>query len=302
MRTDSKKAVVAALIGNLCIALFKLAAAFVSRSSSMLAESYHSFSDTLNQVLLLYGLKSSRKPADSYHPFGYGKEQYFWSFIVSILLFGIAGTLSVREGFHKLSNPEPVQQIGLAYLALVVSAIFESFAFRIAVRSIRREKQSERHATLLQAIKESKDPTILTVLFEDSLALTGLIIAATAITIVHFTGRIIVDAIASITIGALLMIFALFLGFETKNLLLGESVTPHKRKMLLNAVGSFPEVEKVISLKTMHLGPEEVLVTVEIDYRDEISVDQLENLNERIEQKIREIIPGAKIYLDAEHS
>jgi cation diffusion facilitator family transporter len=301
MQTDSKKAVIAALVANLCIALFKLAAALLSRSSSMLAESYHSFSDTLNQVLLLYGLKKSRKPADVDHPFGHGKAQYFWSFVVAMILFGIAGTLSIREGYHKLFNPEPIQRIGLAYLALAVGVIFESYALRIAIRSIRAEQRAEEHSSFLEAVKHSKNPTILTVLFEDSLALIGLLIAAAAITIVHFTGLLIVDAIASMIIGILLMIFALFLAYETKNLLVGESVTPRKRNLLLKAVGSFNEVESVISLKTMHLGPDEVLVTVEINYYDDIPVGDLERLNDRIENSIKAIIPNAKVYLEAEN-
>ena len=302
MQRESKKAVIAALVANLFIALFKLAAALLSRSSSMLAERYHSFSDTLNQVLLLYGLKRSQKPADVDHPFGHGKAQYFWSFVVAMILFGIAGTLSVREGYHKLFNPEPIQRIGLAYLALAVGVIFESYALRIAIRSIKAEKRAEEHTSFIEAVKHSKDPTILTVLFEDSLALAGLLIAAAAITIVHFTGLLIVDAIASMVIGILLMIFALFLAYETKNLLVGESVTPRKRNLLLKAVGSFTEVERVISLKTMHLGPDDVLVTVEINYNDDISVGELESLNDRIEYRIKEIIPNAKVYLEAENN
>ncbi len=302
MQRESKKAVIAALVANLFIALFKLAAALLSRSSSMLAESYHSFSDTLNQVLLLYGLKRSQKPADVDHPFGHGKAQYFWSFVVAMLLFGIAGTLSVREGYHKIFNPEPIQRIGLAYLALAVAALFESYALHIAIRSIQAEKRAEEHSSFLEAVKHSKNPIILTVLFEDSLALAGLIIAAAAITIVHFTGLLIVDAIASMVIGILLMIFALFLAYETKNLLVGESVTPRKRNLLLKAISSFTEVERVISLKTMHLGPDEVLVTVEINYNDDISVGDMESLNDRIENRIKEIIPNAKIYLEAENN
>jgi cation diffusion facilitator family transporter len=301
MRTGSRKAVIAALIGNLGIALFKLAAALVSQSSSMLAESYHSFSDTLNQVLLLYGLKKSQKAADASHPFGHGKEQYFWSFVVAMLLFGIAGTLSIREGYHKLFNPEPIKQIGIAYLALAVGVLFESYALRIAIKSIREEMRAEQHTGFLEAVRHSKDPTTLTVLFEDSLALTGLFIAAVAITLVHFTGILIIDAIASIVIGVLLMVFALFLAYETKNLLVGEAVTPRKRRKILKAVSTFTEVEEVISLKTMHLGPDEVLVTLEINYKDDILVEELENLNDRIESKIREIIPRAKIYLEADN-
>ncbi len=301
MHQQSKKAVVAALFGNLCIAVFKLVAALISGSSSMLAEGYHSISDTFNQVLLLYGLKKSKKPPDEQHPFGHGKEQFFWSFMVAIILFGIAGTLSIREGYNKFLHPEPIHRIGLAYLAIAVGVIFETYVFRIAIRNIKREMRDEQYKNLIEAIKHSKDPTTITVLVEDSLALAGLFVAAVAITIVHFTGILVIDAVASIVIGVLLMVFALFLAFETKNLLLGEAVTSLKRRKILTTVNSFDEIEKVISLKTMHLSPEEVLVTLEIDYKNGIIVDELERLNDRIESKIKEIIPNAKIYLEPEN-
>jgi len=301
MHNNSRKAVIAALFGNLGIAAFKLVAALFSGSSSMLAESYHSISDTFNQVLLLYGLRRSKKAPDESHPFGHGKEQFFWSFMVAILLFGVAGTLSIKEGYHKLLNPEPIRSIGLVYLAIAVGIIFESYAFRIALRNIKKEMKIEKHKNLIEGIKRSKDPTTLTVLIEDTLALAGLLIVAVAIALVQLTGVLIIDAIASIVIGVLLMVFALFLAYETKNLLVGEAVTPLKRRQILKAVDSFKEVKKVISLKTMHLSSDEVLVTLEINYQDDIIVDELEKVNDRIERKIKKIIPSAKVYLEPEN-
>lgn len=301
MQQESKKAVLAALFGNLGIAVFKLVAAFMSGSSSMLAEGYHSVSDTFNQVLLLYGLRKSKKEPDERHRFGHGKEQFFWSFMVALVLFGVAGTLSIREGYHKLLNPEPIHYLGLSYLAILVGFIFESYAFRIAVKNLKREMKAEKHKSIIDGIKHSMDPITLTVVFEDALALTGLFIAAVAITLTYFTGILIIDAIASILIGILLMIFAVFLAMETKKLLLGEAVTPLKRKNILHTVNAFSEVKKIISLKTMHLSPDEVLVTIEINYKDDLVVDELEELNDKIEKKIREIIPHAKIYLEPEN-
>jgi cation diffusion facilitator family transporter len=301
MHQKSKKAVLAALLANTGIAVFKLVAALLSGSSSMLAECYHSVSDTFNQVLLLYGLKKSRKAPDECHRFGHGKEQFFWSFMVAIILFGVAGTLSIREGYHKYLDPEPIHHIGLAYLAIAIALLFESYALRIAVKNIKEEMRAEQHRNIIEAVKHSKDPVTLTVLFEDSLAITGLLIAAVAITLAHFTGILIIDAIASILIGALLMVFAVFLAFETKKLLVGEAVTPLKRRKMLKAVYSFDEVKKIISLKTMHFSSDEVLVTLELNYRDDLIVDKLEELNDRIEKKIKEIIPDAKIYLEAEN-
>jgi len=301
MQHRSKKAVIAALFGNLGIAIFKLVAALFSGSSSMLAESYHSMSDTLNQVLLLYGLKRSQREPDERHRFGYGKEQFFWSFMVAMILFGIAGTLSIREGYNKFLHPEPISHLGLTYMAIAVGLIFDGYAFSIAVKSIKSEMKSEEYKNLIEAVKQSKDPTILTVFFEDVIALLGLLIAAIAIALVHFTGILIIDAIASIIIGVFLMVFAVILALETKNLLVGEAVSPLKRRKILKAVESFGEVKKVISLKTMHFSAEEVLVTLEINYRDEIIVDELEKVNDRIEKKIKDIIPGAKVYLEAEN-
>jgi cation diffusion facilitator family transporter len=301
MQEGSKKAVIAALFGNLAIAIFKYIAALFSGSASMLAEAYHSTSDTFNQVLLLYGLKKSKKPPDKLHPFGHGKEQFFWSFMVAIFLFGIAGILSVREGYHKLQHPEPLSHLGLTYLALGVSVFFETIALRMAIKSIKAEMRAEEHRNFFAAIKHSKDPTTMTVLFEDSLALMGLVIATVAITLVHLTGNLTIDAIASIIIGVLLMVFALFLANETKKMLVGEAVTPRKREQILGCLESCDEVDRIVSLKTMHLSPDEVIVAAEINYRSDITVDELEVLNDRIEKSIKEVIPNAKVYLEAEN-
>lgn len=301
MQEGSKKAVIAALLGNLAIAVCKFIAAFFSGSASMLAEAYHSTSDTFNQVLLLYGLKKSKKPPDKFHPFGHGKEQFFWSFMVAIILFGIAGVLSVREGYHKLQHPEPLGHLGLSYAVLGVSIFFETIALRMAIKSIKAEMKAEGHRNFFKAIKHSKDPTTMTVLFEDSLALMGLFIALAAITLVYLTGILKIDAIASIIIGGLLMVFALFLAYETKKLLVGEAVTPQKREQILGCINACDEVDRIISLKTMHLSPDEVIVAAEVNYRSDITVDELEALNDKIEQRIKEVIPNAKVYLEPEN-
>lgn len=301
MHQESKKAVFAALFANLGIAIFKVTAALISNSSSMLAEGYHSISDTFNQVLLLIGLKRSRKAPTSIHPFGHGKEQFFWSFLVAIILFGIAGTLSIREGLQKFRHPHEISHLWLTYLALGVALIFETVAFRIALKNIRASMQEDGIKKMIEGVMSCKDTATLTVLIEDLLAMAGLAIAAVAITLVHITGNFMIDAIASIIIGALLMGFALFLALETQKLLVGESVTPNKRKRILDAVQCFKEVNKIISLRTMHLSSDEVLVTLEINYKDGLVVDEIEALNDRIEARIKEILPNAKVYLEAEN-
>ncbi len=300
MQQDSKKAVIAALIANLLISIFKFAAALISGSSSMLAETYHSVSDTFNQVLLLIGLKQSRRKPDAGHPFGHGKEQFFWSFMVAIILFAVAGGLSIREGYHKLLHPEPITNVWLAYLAIAVAVFFESVALRMAIQNIKAEMKKEKHENFFCAIRDSKDPTTLTVLFEDSLALAGLFIAAVAITLVQITGALIIDAIASIVIGTLLMVFAFFLAVETKKLLIGEGVSALKRTQIIAAVNSFNEVERVIRLKSMHLSSDDVLIVIEVEYRDGLIVEELEIINNDIETKIRDIIPNARVYLEPE--
>ena len=300
MQHQSKKAVIAALIANLCIAIFKFAAALISGSSSMMAEAYHSVSDTFNQVLLLIGLKSSRKKPDAGHPFGHGQNQFFWSFMVAIILFAVAGGLSIKEGYHKLLHPEPITKVWLAYLAIAVAVIFESVALRMAIRSIKAEMKKEKHENFFRAIRDSKDPTTLTVLFEDSLALAGLGIAAVAIALVQITGALIIDAIASIVIGTLLMVFAFFLAVETKKLLIGESMSSLKRTQIIESVNFFDEVERVIRLKSMHLSSDDVLIVIEIEYRDGLVVEELEKINNRIETRIKEIIPNARVYLELE--
>jgi cation diffusion facilitator family transporter len=297
---QSKNAVLAALFGNLGIAIFKFVAAFFSGSSSMLAEAYHSVSDTFNQVLLLYGLRASKKPADKEHPFGHGKDQFFWSFIVAIILFGIAGTLSIIEGIHKFRHPEPIKHLVLTYMAVLVALVFDGIALRIAYLSIKEEMKREEHRSFLVALRRSKDPTSLTVFVEDSLAIAGVLIVGAAVTVVQLTGVLILDAIASMVIGAMLMVFSLFLAFETRMLLVGEAVTPYRRRKILKIVRSFGGIEEILSLKTMHLGSDEVLIALEIDYKDDMMVGDLEEINLEIEKKIQEFIPRAKVYLEAQ--
>lgn len=297
---ESKKAVAIAFLGNLTIAVFKFIAALVSRSSSLLAEAYHSFSDTLNQVCLFIGLKRSRKKPDPQHPFGYGKEQFFWSFMVTILLFGFAGILGVLQGYKKLVHQYPLEHVGLGYAALAVALMFDGTSFFVAFREIRRFMKKEKITSVFQAIRQSKNAVILTIFFEDALAVIGIFIAATGITLTQITGKLIFDSLASITIGIMLMVFAFLLALELKNLLIGEAVTRRKRDQIIRKVEGFREVKKIIRLKTMHLSAEEVLVALEINFQDDIRVDDLEKVINRISDKIQEIIPGAKVFVEAE--
>jgi divalent metal cation (Fe/Co/Zn/Cd) transporter len=185
-------------------------------------------------------------------------------------------------------------------MAIAVALLFDGFALRLAFLNIKEEMRNEEHGSFFETLRKSKDPTNLTVFVEDSLAIAGVLIAGVAITIVHFTQILIIDAIASIIIGAMLMVFALFLAFETRMLLVGEAVTPYKRRKILKIVRAFEEVDDILSLKTMHLSSNEVLVALEIDYRDDMAVGDLEQINLVIENKIKEFIPHAKVYLEAQ--
>ncbi len=300
MAGGSSKAVYAALFGNFCITVLKFIAAFFSGSSSMLAEAYHSVTDTFNQVFLLIGIKRSRKKPTKLHPYGYGKEQFFWAFVVSMLLFGIAGVMSIMEGYNKLRHPEPIGHVYLSLIVLCIAFVFEGYALLVAGKQLKKEMKKEQMRSIMAAIKHSKDPTVLTVVFEDTLALVSISIAAIAIGLTHYTGNGIYDAVASLIIGSLLMVFALVLAGETKHLLIGESISNHKRKKIVREIGRMKHVNEVLDFRTMHLSPEETLVTMEVNLKDELVTDEVEKIINRIEVKVRKVLPKAKCYVEAE--
>ena len=241
MVTGSKKAVYTALVGNLGIAIAKLVAAILTGSIAMLAETLHSFSDTFNQVLLLIGIKTSTKAATERHPFGYGKEQFFWSFIVATMLFGISGFISLQQGFSSLmSTVHHIENVNISYIILAISAVFEANALRVALdlskRSIEARGEKFRFSTLLDEFQESKDPSIMTIMVEDSAALLGIAIAGIGIFLSNQTGNTIYDSISSVSIGAILMAFAFFLARENKGLLIGEAITRKDYKRIVRLI------------------------------------------------------------------
>jgi cation diffusion facilitator family transporter len=277
----SKKAVYAALFGNLGIAIAKMIAAVMTGSSAMWSETYHSFSDTFNQVLLLIGIRTSTKVPSERHPFRFGKEQFFWSFVVATLLFGISGILSLEKGFGSLYNPiAHIENVGVSYVILLISAVFEGNALRIAFKLFRQtiELRGEKFSLgmLLTEFQESKDPTILTVMVEDSAALLGLGIAAVGLYLSEVTGNTIYDALSSVAIGIVLMLFAFFLAKENRALLIGEAISKRDYNRIIESVLSIPEVNRVISLRTMHFGPKDVLVAMDVSLADNMNTDSIE--------------------------
>ena len=298
MAASSKKAVYAALFGNLGIAISKFVAAIMTGSVSMWAEAYHSSSDTVNQILLLVGIKASTKKATYSHQFGFGKSQYFWSFIVATMIFGISGVLALEQGISSLlGEGHSVEDPTINYIILVVAAVFEGNALRVAFNvfksGIKEQGKKINFSTLVMEFKESKDPTILTVIVEDSAALLGIFVAAIGIFLTDVTGNVVYDAIASIIIGMILMLFAFFLAKENQALLLGESITTKQYKKIVKAVKGIPEVNKVITMKTMHLSPNDVLVGIQVNLVDGLETDQIETVTDKVEVKIMEVLPNA---------
>ncbi|NND87035.1 MAG: cation transporter [Nitrosopumilus sp.] len=299
MAGGSTKAVYAALFGNLGIAITKFIAAGMTGSASMWAESYHSASDTVNQILLLVGIRLSKKPETDLHQFGYGKSQFFWSFIVATMIFGISGILSLEQGFssllgegHHLENPM------INYIVLAIAFGFEANALRIAIihfkKPIKERGDKASFSNLRKEFKNSKDTSLLTVVVEDTAALFGIVIAAVGILLTDITGNSQFDAVSSIIIGVLLMSFAFFLAKENRGLLLGESVSEEQKNKILSLVNKIPEVHKVINMKTMHLSPTTIIVGIEVNLIDELDTDRIETITDVIENEIMTVIPQSK--------
>ena len=296
MATGSTKAVYAALFGNLGIAVTKFVAAAITGSASMWAESYHSASDTVNQILLLLGIKLSQRPATDLHQFGFGKSQFFWSFIVATMIFGISGILSLQQGFSSLMGEEHHFENPLInYIVLGIAAVFEANALRIAIiqfkKPIIERGEKVRPSTLYAEFKNSKDASILTVVVEDSAALLGIGIAALGIFLTDITGNTTYDAISSIIIGILLMSFAFFLAKENRGLLIGESLSTKEYEKIIVNVSSIPQVHKIVNMKTMHLSPTTILIGIEVNLIDGLDTDTIETITDVIEQEIMKVLP-----------
>jgi cation diffusion facilitator family transporter len=305
---SSKKAVYAALFGNLSIAIAKLIAAILTGSTAMFAETLHSISDTFNQVLLLIGIKTSTKAATEQHPFGYGKEQFFWSFVVATMLFGISGILSLQQGFGSLlSTIHHIQNADVSYVILAISAAFEANALRVALllakESIEARGNKISLNTLVQEFQESKDPSVITVMVEDSAALLGIVVAGIGIFFSEASGDTIYDSLSSVAIGGILMAFAYFLAKENKALLIGESISRKDYNKIVKLVNEIPDVNRIITMRTMHFAPEDVLVTIEVNLVDGLDTDKIESVIDNIEQKVKQAIPyinPAKVYVEVE--
>lgn len=284
----SKTVVYAALAGNSLIAITKFIASAITGSSAMLSEAVHSLVDTGNQGLILLGLKRSQKPADQKHPFGYGMEIYFYAFVVAILIFGLGAGISLYEGIHKVQHPEPITDAWINYLVLGLAIAFEGVAWAIAFKAFRQTKGSYSYYA---AVRHAKDPTIITVLFEDSAAMLGLIVALVGVILVEATGILWLDGAASIVIGVILAMTALVLAIECKGLLLGEAATPEVVADVRARTSKYEAVERINELRTMHMGPADIIVAMSLDFRDELTAGQVEETISKLESEIVEAQP-----------
>ncbi|WP_305804670.1 cation diffusion facilitator family transporter [Stenotrophomonas sp. YIM B06876] len=269
-----------ALAGNLAIAVAKFIAAAVSGSSAMLSEGVHSLVDTINEVLLLYGLRRANRPADHAHPLGHGRELYFWSFIVALLVFAMGAGISIYEGITRLRHPVPGGSHSLAYLVLGVSLVFEGISWTVAVREFRATKGQLGY---FEAFRRSKDPSTFTVLLEDSAALIGLLIALAGLLGAQLLQMPELDGIASIGIGAVLAVTAFLLARETKGLLLGESADPDVARSLLEIASRDPDVHSANGVLTVQMGPNQVMAALSAEFEDHRTTPQIEACIGRIE-------------------
>lgn len=283
-KTTASKVVYIALAGNLAIALIKFIAAAVTGSSAMVSEGVHSLVDTINGLLLLYGMKRAAKPADASRPFGYGRELYFWSFIVALLVFALGAGVSLYEGITHLINPERMERPLINYIVLGASFVCESFSWWVSLKAFRATKGKRGY---FDAFRVSKDPGTFMVLFEDSAALLGLIIAAAGITAALVLDMPRLDGVASIGISLVLGTASFLLARETKALLIGEGAQPHIRESILFIAGADADVRTVNGVLTVQMGPNQIMAALSAEFHDVLSTTQIEQCVSRIEAAIK---------------
>jgi cation diffusion facilitator family transporter len=292
----SRKAIVAAFIANFGIATIKFVGAAITGSAGLLAEGVHSLADTGNQGLLFLGGSRARQPATAEHPFGFGRERYFWSFVVALVLFSMGGLFAIYEGIDKLIHPHAPESLGIAIAILVVSIALESWSLHTAMRESRPLKADQ---SWWRFIRTSRNPELPVVLLEDTGALCGLFFALTGVVLANVTDQPRFDALGSLAIGILLVCIAMVLAVENKGLLIGESATPEMQHAIADAMTTTPTVRRVIHLRTEHLGPDDVLVAAKIEFDRSLDVPALAGAIDDVEKRVRAVVPAARlIYLE----
>jgi cation diffusion facilitator family transporter len=296
--SSSKKVIYAALAGNTLIAITKFIASAMTGSSAMLSEGIHSLVDTGNQGLLLYGMKQANKPASPEFPFGHGKEIYFWSFVVAILIFALGAGISIYGGITHIIHPSEIKDPLINYIVLFLAILFEGAAFFFALKEFKKVKGKY---TYLEAVKHGKDPSMFVVLFEDGAALLGLLIALIGIWLTQVTGIAVFDGIASVVIGLILGATATWMAVETKGLLIGESADPEIVQAIKDMVDEIDAIERTNEVLTMHMGPEYILVNVSADFASLASSDDVESSIAELDKRVKARFPLVKrLFVEAE--
>lgn len=285
---ESTRVINAALLGNVLVALTKIAAAVVTGSAAMLSEAVHSVVDTGNELLLLYGLRKAARPPDADHPFGHGREIYFWSFIVALLFFALGAVVSVYEGIHHVRSPAVIARPAVNYLVLGLALLFEGGSWWVAFQHFRATKGDVGY---LEAVRRSKDPTTFTVLAEDTGAVIGILIALAGTSAAQVLGRPELDGMASIGIGILLAVIAVVLARETKGLLIGEPASSELVSSICTMARKEPGIRTSNGLFTVHMGPHQVVAALSVDFKDTLSALEVERIIAALEDRVRKAHP-----------
>jgi len=294
--SGNRKAILAALIANSGIAVAKFLGFLVTQSSAMLAEAVHSVADMSNQGLLLLGGRQSRREPTATHPFGYGRERYFWSFVVAVVLFSVGSAFAVYEGIEKVRHPHEIRSVGWALAILGTGIVLEAWSFRTAIVAASPER---RGLSWRKFILQTRNPELPVILLEDAGALFGLIIAAASVGLSAATGQPRWDGVGTILIGLLLGVIAAVLAREMKSLLIGESADDGDRKAILAAIGETPGVSSVVHLRTQHLGPDEILVGARVAFDPGLDVAAVAAVVDEVEERVRAVVPAAHpIYVE----
>lgn len=288
--SGSTKVILYALGANLGVAASKFVAAFFTGSTAMLSEGLHSLVDTGNQALLLLGMKRSRKPADNRRPFGYGLEMYFWSFVVALAVFALGGGISFYEGVQKILAPHPVENVWIAYVVLCLGIFIEGASWTAAYRTAYDNKGAR---SWWDYLRNGKDPTVVTVLMEDSAAMLGLFAALIGTMLAQFVSPV-WDGVASVSIGVMLFAVAGFLAYESYSLVIGEGMSDWDRERIREIAADSPSVTGINEVLTMYFGPNSVLVNVSVDFRDSITAHDVEVISSRIDERIKAAFPQVK--------
>ncbi len=298
MAGSSKIAIYGAIIANSAIAVSKFVAASVTGSSAMLSEGIHSLVDTGNGVLLLFGIRRSKNPPDEKHPFGYGNEIFFWSFVVAILIFALGGGIAIYEGIQHILHPRTLENVKWNYLVLSLAMVFEGSALYVAMKQFNVSRGGK---PFLRALKDSKDSSTVAIVVEDSAALAGLTIALASVFLGHVTGWVYFDGIGSVLIGLLLVSVSFFFAVECKALLVGEGLLPEKLELIQQILRDDPRVAAYRRPLSLYFGPNEVLVNLDVHFVNDLTSDQIEETVDRIEKRIKQALPNVnRIYIEAD--